>query len=222
MTHTKLLRIFEDSAGVLRGLFLSCLAFALSCDGGVSGEPAGAERGGPLSLDQQRPSQTRDAESGGDIPRAPEADEGRPAVGSGDGRSDDDGGAAALPDQGDARAGERYQPDNGPSHEGGQLVPVRTAEELLRAIELARPGEVITLSAGEYQLDQLIPIRSDGTRAAPIFLRAAERGRATLRLRHIENFKLYGKFWVFEDLSFVDDVTVAGRLSPTESHARLC
>ena len=93
-----------------------------------------------------------------------------------------------------------YDPDDGPSHDGGRVVSVSSSAELLSAIEMASPGDVITLMPGDYPLNQLITVRRAGTAAERIFLRAEELGQVTLSLSHIENFKLYAPFWVFENL----------------------
>lgn len=93
-----------------------------------------------------------------------------------------------------------YTPDNGPTHEGGTRVPVDSETDILAAIAAASPGDVITIEPGEYDFNQLIRVTADGTAAERIFLRAETLGDVTLNLRHIENFKIYGKYWIFENL----------------------
>ena len=95
-----------------------------------------------------------------------------------------------------------YQPYEGPITEG-EVVLVSNVEDLLDAINNASPGEVITLEPGVYQISQLVRIRRDGEEDNRIFLRAAELGQVTLELSHIENFKIYAKFWVFENLRII-------------------
>jgi hypothetical protein len=96
-----------------------------------------------------------------------------------------------------------YNPDLGPIHDINQLISVDTTIALLNAIEVANPGDVISLEPGVYSISQLVTIRKDGEPNSRIFMRAATLGSVTLELSHIENFKLYGKFWIFENLRIV-------------------
>lgn len=96
-----------------------------------------------------------------------------------------------------------YQPNSGPSADEGEVVSVSATAELIEAINDASPGDVITLEPGVYTISQLVTIRQDGAEDNRIFLRAAELGQVTLELSHIENFKIYAKFWIFENLRFV-------------------
>ena len=99
----------------------------------------------------------------------------------------------------------RYTPDNGPTHENGQVVDVGSADEILRAIANASPGDVITVREGSYDFSRLIRVQNDGREDERIFLRAATAGTVTFNLSHIENFKIYAKFWVFENIRFFGD-----------------
>ena len=103
----------------------------------------------------------------------------------------------------------RYTPDDGPNAEQGRVVRVGTEQETLDAIAGATPGDVITLAPGEYGFDRLIVVDRDGRADAPIFLRAEMAGTVTLNLSHIENFKIYGKHWVFNCVS-PDNVRAGG------------
>lgn len=98
---------------------------------------------------------------------------------------------------------ELYEPDNGPSHEGGNVVAVCSEAEILAAIANAVSGDVITVCPGTFAFNQLIGVDADGTDAARIFLRAETPGTVTFNLSHIENFKIRGKFWIFENITFV-------------------
>lgn len=156
-------------------LALALLMSACGDEAPAKGEQAGARSAG--------------AEGGAGAPRGGEAGEagaGEPA------------GTPATPNDMSP-----YAPDDGPRHEGGRRVPVATPEELLSAIEGAAPGDVITLAPGDYPLNQLIRVTADGAAEAPIFVRAEALGQVTLSLSHLENFKLYGKRWVFENLRVV-------------------
>ncbi len=98
-----------------------------------------------------------------------------------------------------------YDPDDGPGHEGGNIVDVCTEAEILAAIAGASAGDVITVCPGTFAFNQLISVDSDGTDAARIFLRAEAPGTVTFNLSHIENFKIGGKFWIFENITFFGD-----------------
>ena len=119
--------------------------------------------------------------------------------------AEDAGARDVGPDSAVGEGDSLYRPDNGPTHENGTVVPVSTAQEILEAIANASPGDVITIAPGTYAFDQLIRIRNDGQAEARIFLRAEMPDTVTLNLSHIENFKIYGKYWVFENIRFVGD-----------------
>jgi hypothetical protein len=95
-----------------------------------------------------------------------------------------------------------YMPDDGPTHEGGNVVDVCSEAEILAAIANASAGDVITVCPGTFAFNQLISVTVDGTDAARIFLRAATPGTVTFNLSHLENFKISGKFWIFENITF--------------------
>ncbi len=95
-----------------------------------------------------------------------------------------------------------YEPDNGPTHAGGNIVSVCSEAEILNAIDNAVAGDVITVCPGTFDFNQLISVQNDGADAARIFLRAETLGTVTFNLTHIENFKISGKFWIFENIVF--------------------
>jgi hypothetical protein len=75
-----------------------------------------------------------------------------------------------------------YRPNNGPTHEN---------------------GNVITVSPGTYEFHQLIRVQNSGRADARVFLPAENPSRVTFSLSHIENFKINAKSWVFENIKFV-------------------
>ncbi len=129
--------------------------------------------------------------------------------GAGGGTAGGGGGVAGHGGTGQGGAGGGshglYQPDNGPTHEGGTTVNVCSAAEILDAIANASAGDVITVCPGTFDFNQLISVQNDGTAAARIFLRADAVDTVTFNLSHIENFKISGKFWVFENIKFFGD-----------------
>ena len=135
---------------------------------------------------------------GGDTP----VDSGRPGDG---GDSSTDGGGTvsgdAQTDTGNGGAGDGlYQPDNGPTHESGSVVAVCSEAEILAAIANASPGDVITVCPGSFDFNERIRVQNDGQASGRIFLRADTLGSVIFNLSHIENFKISGKFWIFENL----------------------
>ncbi|WP_157595500.1 hypothetical protein [Plesiocystis pacifica] len=100
---------------------------------------------------------------------------------------------------------ELYEPDDGPSHEGGNVVEVCSEAEILAAIAAATSGDVITVCPGSFDFNQLISVTANGTDSGRIFLRAEAPETVTFNLSHIENFKVSGKFWIFENITFFGD-----------------
>ena len=82
------------------------------------------------------------------------------------------------------------------------MVAVCSEDEILEAIDNGSAGEVITVCPGSFDFNQLIQVQNDGQGAMPIFLRADALGTVTFNLSHIENFKITGKFWIFENIVF--------------------
>ncbi|NND65888.1 MAG: hypothetical protein HKM24_07975 [Gammaproteobacteria bacterium] len=95
-----------------------------------------------------------------------------------------------------------YLPDNGPTHESGNVVNVCSEAQILSAISNASAGDVITVCPGTFNFNQLISVNRNGTAPGRIFLRAETLGTVTFNLTHIENFKIGGKFWIFENIVF--------------------
>jgi hypothetical protein len=93
-----------------------------------------------------------------------------------------------------------YQPNNGPTHESGSMVAVCSETEILAAISNASPGDVITVCPGSFDFNERISVQNDGQASGRIFLRADTLGTVIFNLSHIENFKVSGKFWIFENL----------------------
>jgi hypothetical protein len=126
--------------------------------------------------------------------------------GDGDTGGDGDGDGEAG---GDGDADGLYDPDDGPTHEGGNVVSVCSESEILAAIAGASAGDVITVCPGTFAFNQLISVDANGNEEERIFLRAAEAGTVTFNLSHIENFKIGGKFWIFENITFFGDCSSA-------------
>lgn len=78
-------------------------------------------------------------------------------------------------------------------------VLVTTSKSLAKALENARPGDVISLAPGEYSLERTKLTRA-GTEAEPIVVRAAELGAARIKSKRVELFWLNAPYWVFENL----------------------
>jgi len=195
----------------LAGILWVSLLILWSCSGTDSTDDPGRDGGSPIDasggLDG---AQAADAGSAVDASEAP--DTGLRVDGGGDAGSNADAGAIADAGEGvlgpDGATGNGhglYQPDDGPTHENGTVVPVSTPQEILEAIANASPGDVINIAPGAYAFDQLIRIQNDGQAEARIFLRAEMPDTVTLNLSHIENFKIYGKYWIFENIRFVGD-----------------
>lgn len=100
-----------------------------------------------------------------------------------------------------------YQPDNGPTHEGGTIINVSNEAQFLNAIDNASAGDVITLWPGTYNFNQLIRLDNDGSSSAPIFIRANRQNEVVINLSHIENFKITGKWWIIENIKFYGNCT---------------
>ena len=98
-----------------------------------------------------------------------------------------------------------YSPDNGPTHVAGRVISVASEEDVLASIASATPGDVITLAPGSYSFDQMIRVQQDGTQDDRIFFRADTAGTVTVYLSHLVNFKIFGKYWVFENIRFEGD-----------------
>ncbi len=94
-------------------------------------------------------------------------------------------GAAATPDQKAAAT----------------TVLVGTPEQLVDAIQQARPGDVISLLPGTYLFDsESIPVTQPGRADAPITVRAAQAGTVFLEFNMLEGFHVRAPWWIFENL----------------------
>jgi parallel beta-helix repeat protein len=82
----------------------------------------------------------------------------------------------------------------------GPLYLVNTTETLRAAIESARPGDVIELLPGRYDIDRTIPVARAGLPAFPIIVRAESLGTVIMRASTTEAFKVDAPNWVFENL----------------------
>lgn len=82
----------------------------------------------------------------------------------------------------------------------GQLRMVGSIATLRETIADARPGDVIELLAGHYQLDGTIPITQPGSSDNPIVVRAVSLGRVVIDATTVEAFKIYAPHWVFQNL----------------------
>ena len=79
---------------------------------------------------------------------------------------------------------------------------VATAPELVRAIEQARPGDIITLAPGTYRLGR-VPVVRPGEPAFPIVVTAGAPGLARIESEAVETFWVAAPYWIFENLEMV-------------------
>ncbi|MFL6194105.1 MAG: right-handed parallel beta-helix repeat-containing protein [Thermoanaerobaculia bacterium] len=79
-------------------------------------------------------------------------------------------------------------------------VSVANTSQLLTAINNAAAGDVITLAAGTYTINQTLYCDTPGTAAQPITVRAASLGSALIRFDTVEGFKVSSPYWTFENL----------------------
>ena len=188
-----------------RAFFVSlALLLAVGCTGDDAPSDTDNETGSTGSSSTDPTTSTTEATGDGDGDATGDGD-GDPATGDGDGEATGDGDGDATGD-GDGDPGDGlYDPDAGPGHEGGNVVDVCSEAEILAAIQNATAGDVITVCPGTFAFNQLISVNADGTDADRIFLRAETPGTVTFNLSHIENFKISGKFWIFENITYFGD-----------------
>jgi hypothetical protein len=86
------------------------------------------------------------------------------------------------------------------SSAGAAAVPVSTVTQLLAAVNAAKPGDVITLAPGTYDLDQTLYCDVPGTAAQPIVVQSPVLGAAKLRSNTVELIKVSAPYWDFENL----------------------
>jgi parallel beta-helix repeat protein len=80
-------------------------------------------------------------------------------------------------------------------------VVVASPEQALRAIAMAKPGDIITLLPGTYRFDgTYIAASRPATRAASILVRAERPGSVVLEFNMIEGFLVSAPYWSFENL----------------------
>jgi parallel beta-helix repeat protein len=110
-----------------------------------------------------------------------------------------DRGVDAGPSDLHLRAGAQ-QGETLPSGAGALMVD--SADGLRRAIAKAEPGNVITLLPGTYRF-QGAPIDANraGQAGAPVIVRAARLGAATIEFATVEGFRVSAPYWRFENLS---------------------
>ena len=78
-------------------------------------------------------------------------------------------------------------------------VEVADGGALGKAVQQARPGDVITIAPGRHSLRR-ITIRAAGTPNAPIHVRAVVPGSVVLDVASTTGFKVAAPYWVFENL----------------------
>jgi len=80
-------------------------------------------------------------------------------------------------------------------------IVVDSADTLIGTIRNAQPGDVITISPGEYTFTgKSIVVRANGLDTAPIKVGAKQFGTVTLRFDLQEGFHVSGANWIFENL----------------------
>jgi len=95
-----------------------------------------------------------------------------------------------------------YQPTEGPSHKGRNIVSVSSAEQFYDAVTNAKANDVITLAEGEYELKQQLVLNKAGTESQPIFIRAEELGQVKLNFyTGDQSFFVRSPWWIIENLT---------------------
>lgn len=79
-------------------------------------------------------------------------------------------------------------------------MPVATTAELIAALAMANPGDVITLDPGTYVVTSNLSCSRAGTAAAPITVRAATLGSVIIESSAVEGFHVTAPYWTFENL----------------------
>lgn len=92
-------------------------------------------------------------------------------------------------------AGERVPPQ--------QRQLIDTVSKLRKAVQSAQAGGVIEMLPGTYRLEYpTVGVTANGTATAPITLRAARLGEVVFQSNGVEAFKVFGPYWIFENLVF--------------------
>ena len=83
------------------------------------------------------------------------------------------------------------------------VVQVSTVGELKQAIDMARPGQVISLLPGRYRIngDGSLNINQAGKEDAPIVIRAERPATVFIDLNAGEGFKVNAPYWTIENLT---------------------
>ncbi|KGJ96783.1 chondroitinase-B domain-containing protein [Colwellia psychrerythraea] len=82
-----------------------------------------------------------------------------------------------------------------------RTVRVASSQELLLAIEKAKPGDDIVISPGKYNINQRqIYLNAKGTLLNPIRIKADLYGEVLLELNTLEGFVITGDYWFLENL----------------------
>jgi len=86
--------------------------------------------------------------------------------------------------------------------ESARRVHASTSEQIVKAIESAEPGDVISIAPGNYDFTgRSIHVSRAGEPGKPVYLRADRLGDATLSLNTMEGFHVKAPYWVFENLA---------------------
>ncbi|HEX3971536.1 MAG TPA: chondroitinase-B domain-containing protein, partial [Stellaceae bacterium] len=80
-----------------------------------------------------------------------------------------------------------------------RVVTVRQPAEIISAVNNAKPGDIISVAPGRYELPGL-RMRSAGTAQHPIVLRAAKAGTVEFRSAATEFIKISAPDWIVENL----------------------
>lgn len=83
-----------------------------------------------------------------------------------------------------------------------RIVSVSTTQEIIKAIKQAIPGDIITITPGDYNFKaRSIAVRAAGSANQPIYVRAEHFGTVRFDMDTLEGFHVQAPFWVFENLS---------------------
>lgn len=86
------------------------------------------------------------------------------------------------------------------SKSDNRVVNVSSSNELISAIQKARPGDIIQLAQGTYLLNQSIGINALGDSHTPITVRSEILGTVKIKFNALEGFQINAPYWVFENL----------------------
>jgi hypothetical protein len=80
------------------------------------------------------------------------------------------------------------------------MAVVSTTAQLLTALAMANPGDVITLEPGTYVVTSNLNCSRPGSASAPITVRAATLGTVIIESSAVEGFHVTQPYWTFENL----------------------